>query len=166
LITVASVTVLWYGVAPLLNRDVSTYSYKMSIITIDDYTFYDEVDGSVNLQVGHSGDDVPNYVQIILTLSDSNEAVSVHDSPSRNGRARYRLNVSEYIVAGNSPIKVSVAPIFVGKSGEYDSGFRLADLDLSKRSEQGDFYSGLGIALNATLDHTTDGGLGAYATNG
>ena len=60
LVTVAAITLLWVGVSPMLNVDVTTYDTVMSVVMEEGYTFYDSNDGSVTLQVEVKGSEAPD----------------------------------------------------------------------------------------------------------
>jgi parallel beta-helix repeat protein len=164
LVAVMAVSLLWIGISPMLAVDIMSYDTSVSLVTSGGYTFYDEFDESVTVQVESSGSEAPDYIQIILTLEDGNELISAHDAPPLNGRMRYYLNVEDYL--GNPPLLISVAPMFIIE-GEVILGRRSNAIELPKRveSDPEEFY-GDREAVDATDDDTTGGVAGDYVSSG
>jgi len=161
LITVAAVTILWAGIVPLIDVDLKSYDSQLTIETSGGYTFYDENDDSVTLQVEASGKDSPDAVQIILTLQDGTEIISAYDSPILNNRVRYYLNVLAY--AANPPVSVSVAPLFTVE-GKKVLGQKSKTLKLPTREEDAVFY-GTRSKTPADTDETTGSIAAEYVTS-
>lgn len=145
LVTVTGVTLLWLGLGSFLDVDIKTFDTRISIITSTGYTFYDPQngDGTVLVQVESRGMDTPNYLQLILTLADGSEKVSVHDAPFSNSRTTLYLDAKDI-----DPQKVSVAPIFI-VDGKAVLGNRITPINLPRRNEdQVTFYSSFGTPVD------------------
>jgi hypothetical protein len=171
LVAVGAVSLLWVGISPMLAVDVMSYDTSVSLVTSGGYTFYDEFDESVTVQVESSGSEAPDYIQIILTLEDGNELISAHDAPPLNGRMRYYLNVEDYVdleesTNHNPPVLISVAPMFIIE-GEVILGQRSHAIELPKRveSDPEEFY-GDREKVSPTSDQRTGAGGGGGGSGG
>ena len=175
LITVAAISILWIGISPMLKVDVNDYDSGLSIVTGEDYTFYDPGeavlgDETVVVQVAVTGEDVPDYIQIILTMSDGKDLISVHDSPGYNEKMIYYLDLSgEIVMPTYFPEYVSVAPIYVS-DGSNVLGVRIPRVKLPWRVEDDNFYDTFGTPVAPVGVHVSggggsgDSGLGQYAS--
>jgi parallel beta-helix repeat protein len=165
LVAVGAVSLLWIGISPMIAVDIMSYDTKVSLVTSGGYTFFDEFDESVTAQVESSGSEVPDYIQIILTLEDGNELISAHDAPPLNGRMRYYLNVEDYL--SNPPLLISVAPMFIVE-GEVILGRRSNAIELPKRveSDPEEFYGDREPVSPTSDDRTGSGGGGSGGSGG
>jgi hypothetical protein len=155
LVTVVGVAILWMGLASMLSVNIAYYDASAYVVMKGGYTFYDSEDESVTVRVGTRGEEIIDYVQIVLTMEDGRDLASVHDAPELNGMSRYYLDVSSYL--HNPPVYVAVAPIFVVE-GKYVLGLRSDKIKLPKRVEDITFYSVVGDPVNPIEDNTSVGG--------
>jgi len=139
LITVAAVSILWVGVNPLLDADVSTFETSLSVITSEGFTFYDPENKTAMIQIASVGDRAADYVQVIITLSDGRQLISTHDAPLKGGRKVLHLNLSDEFVAPSTPVSFSIAPIFI-IDGEVVLGQKTNEVDFPIRKEDKTFY--------------------------
>jgi len=111
LITVASVTIIWAAIIPMINDqlDFSALESRVDIVTSEGYTFYDSASKKASVQVRREPDDgVIEEVNIVFSVDGNSFEIPVAAPASGNEKV-YVFDLSAY----GEPDSVSVAPIFI-----------------------------------------------------
>ena len=116
LITVASVTIIWAAIIPMIN-DRSTFDNidtRLDIVKSSGYTFYDEDDCLLYAQVKRSPDD-SNIVgmEIFVTIEGNSEKYEYDSAhvPGPNQAKVIVINLTDSISCPGKPDKIKILPI-------------------------------------------------------
>lgn len=163
LITVASVTILWAAIIPMIqdNLDFSSLKGRVSVVTSGGYTYYDENMGIASVQVKRDVDDeVMDKIRIAFSFA-GNEVSSSVVAPLSGQTKAYLFDLSDF----GKPESVSVAPIFsVGNKervGASTSDVIIKKFITSSSTSLGTVSSGTVYSLGE--DYTFDIGEGLVA---
>lgn len=118
LITVASVTILWIAVIPMIKENVefSGLEGRVSIVSSKGYTVYDSEKQIASIQVKRDvGEDSMGQMRIIFNFGGDDYSSTV-SAPDSGGMKVYNFDLSDY----GEPESVSVAPIFLGENKEIE----------------------------------------------
>jgi len=146
LVTVAVVGVVWAGLEPLVEQieelNARGYDGSLQIVLDGKYTFFDEQNKSVVVQVEAKGKDPAEYLQLTFHFSDGSTVDSVHSAPEYNAKRSYYLDAESYLNQGIFPVSVAVAPVRL-INGYYVLGIATKLVDLPRRTETLSFLSTL-----------------------
>ena len=137
LITVASVTIIWAAIIPMIqnNLDVVDADVQFSVVSSGGYTAYDSTTHMLSVQVVRGVDEEEiNEIKITIKFEGGDSIFKIVDAPEPNQMVTY-----EYWLGGEEvPISVSVSPMIVRGAGDkegaassyvdFDKGVIEADL--------------------------------------
>lgn len=119
LIVVAAISFIWIAITPMINQDISSEkSIRLSIVTSDGYTVYDEKNEILCLQISRGNDNQNLKGAKILISEKGNSFSKIIDAPNPNQKITKCFN----LMGIKEMEKISVAPIFDnGKEGKISS---------------------------------------------
>lgn len=110
LMTVATVTILWGVIIPIIkgNLEFSALDGRVDVVTSRGYTFYDDVNKKMSVQIKRSTDNtVMNHIKVFFSVDGDSFGIPV-ESPEPGNTRVYVFDLSRR----GEPDSVSVAPIF------------------------------------------------------
>jgi hypothetical protein len=130
LITVASVTILWIAVLPLIDQVAFVENPNVQLkIERDEYTAYDPQNKLLSLRVSRGSDESNIIVLKFILESEGNSYEhKVYDVPDMNTKKVYLFNVSRFFDVDS----ISVIPVYDVNGRERESS-RIHSIKLIKR---------------------------------